>query len=648
MTDTTAVFRFRSLAWTLGWACAGAIALTTVLILALFYASAKSGHQESAARYAASKAEAIARTADVFDDTMRMTAEQAYGLFRRQFAATLELADEAGGRLGSDGTVLNDSTTEVDRFARDFPGGNATVFMVQGEDFRRIATSVKKENGERAVGTTLDRRHPAYAELRAGRKFVGRAVLFGRPFMTVYEPVRDAAGRVVGVFYIGLDISRQQAELAEVVATTRVFDTGGLYVVDARAQPADAMLVFHPSASGRKLAELLPSGAEAWVQRLAAGEGRHLEAAPAVLQPGAEGARSAHVVRSGSAGWLVVAEVPESEAMGSLRRQVAWLAAFIVAGASALTLGLVLFLRRMLQPLGELGEQVARIGRGDLTQALDTGRRDEIGAITRTIERMRQDLLAKLGTVQSASDSIRTASGEIASGNQDLSARTEQAASSLQQTAASMEQLSGAMRQSADAARQARELAASASGVAVRGGDAVGQVVATMDEINVASRKIAEIIGVIDGIAFQTNILALNAAVEAARAGEQGRGFAVVAGEVRTLAQRSAQAAREIKTLIGASVERVESGTRQVQEAGATMGEIVASVRRVSDMIGEISAAATEQSDGVLQVNQAVGQLDRVTQQNAALVEEAAAAAGSLGEQARRLVDVVTTFRLAR
>ena len=286
------------------------------------------------------------------------------------------------------------------------------------------------------------------------------------------------------------------------------------------------------------------------------------------------------------------------------------------------------------------------IASGDLQHAPDTAGTDEAADMMRSLARMQQSLSCIVGQVRQASESIQVASTEVAVGNQDLSQRTEQTATSLQQTASSMEQLTGAVRQSADAASTANQLAASAAQVAERGGNVVSRVVSTMDEINTSSKKIADIIGVIDGIAFQTNILALNAAVEAARAGEQGRGFAVVAGEVRSLAQRSAEAAREIKALIGTSVDRVEAGSRLVQDAGSTMGEIVASVQRVSDIIGEISASASEQSSGISQVNGTVVQLDQMTQQNAALVEESAAAAESLKDQARRLSEVVGTFRL--
>jgi methyl-accepting chemotaxis protein len=273
--------------------------------------------------------------------------------------------------------------------------------------------------------------------------------------------------------------------------------------------------------------------------------------------------------------------------------------------------------------------------------------KDELTQLMSALGEMQASLVRIVSQVRQTTDSIGVASAEIASGNQDLSSRTEQAASSLQQTASSIDQITSTVQQSAESARQASEMAQANAVVAARGGEVVGEVVATMQEINHRSQKIGDIIGVIDGIAFQTNILALNAAVEAARAGEQGRGFAVVAGEVRSLAQRSAEAAKEIKGLIGTSVDRVEAGTRLVSEAGQTMDEIVASVQRVTDVISEIGAATGEQSQGIAQVGSAVAQLDQMTQQNAALVEESAAAAQSLRDQAQRLAGVVATFRLS-
>ncbi len=298
-------------------------------------------------------------------------------------------------------------------------------------------------------------------------------------------------------------------------------------------------------------------------------------------------------------------------------------------------------------PLAQALAVAQRIAQGDLSAAVPQGRSDELGQLLQAVATMQQRLRDTVGEIRRSAESIHGASCEVASGNLDLSRRTEQAASSLQRTAGSMEQLTAALRGSADSALQADQLAADARQVARRGGAVVAEVVATMEEINHASRRIADIIGTIDGIAFQTNILALNAAVEAARAGEQGRGFAVVASEVRSLAQRSAAAAREIKGLIGTSVDRVETGARLVGSAGHTMGEIVASVQRVSDIIGRITASAGEQSAGIGQVNAAVTQLDGMTQQNAALVEQGAAAAESLQDQAQRLNEVVGVFRLA-
>jgi methyl-accepting chemotaxis protein len=306
--------------------------------------------------------------------------------------------------------------------------------------------------------------------------------------------------------------------------------------------------------------------------------------------------------------------------------------------------------RSITVPLAAANELAARVADGNLMRSGSgmKAREDEIGQLQMTLRRMRESLSQTIGGIRDSAESIGTASDEIASGNQDLSARTEKAASSLEETASAMEELTGTVQQSAASAHQANALAVSAASVAKRGGEVVGQVVQTMDEINVSSRRIADITSVIDGIAFQTNILALNAAVEAARAGEQGRGFAVVAGEVRSLAGRSADAAREIKGLIGSSVERVEAGSRLVAEAGKTMDELVSAVQRVKDIMGEITTATAEQSDGIAQVNIAIAQLDQVTQQNAALVEQSTAAAESLREQARALNGAVGTFQVAR
>ena len=318
--------------------------------------------------------------------------------------------------------------------------------------------------------------------------------------------------------------------------------------------------------------------------------------------------------------------------------------------ASAVTIALALFLaitiiRSITRPLMQAVSVADRVASGDLSGHITVQSQDEMGHLLETLQRMQHSLAQTVTAVRSNAQGVASASTEIAAGNHDLSGRTEEQASALQQTAASMEQLGSTVKQNADNARQANQLALSASTVATQGGEVVAEVVKTMKGIDDSSHKIADIISVIDGIAFQTNILALNAAVEAARAGEQGRGFAVVAGEVRQLAGRSAEAAKEIKGLIEASVRNVSEGCMLVEKAGSTMDEIVVSVRRVSDIMGEISSASADQSHGIDQINEAMGQMDQVTQSNAALVEESAAAAQSLERQAQTLVHTVSVFR---
>ena len=340
---------------------------------------------------------------------------------------------------------------------------------------------------------------------------------------------------------------------------------------------------------------------------------------------------------------MTIATGNAAAAFASVKTAIWASSAFALVVAALMGLWII---RSITRPIN-LAVKVSRaVAIGDLRTRIDATGNDEISQLLIALREMQESLVKVVGHVRQNSESVAAASAQIAQGNQDLSQRTEEQASALEETAASMEQLGSTVRQNADNAKQANQLALGASTVAIKGGDVVGRAVQTMKGINDSSKKIADIIGVIDGIAFQTNILALNAAVEAARAGEQGRGFAVVAAEVRSLAGRSADAAKEIKGLITASVERVEQGTALVDQAGVTMTEIVASIKRVTDIMGEISAASTEQSAGVAQVGEAVSQMDQATQQNAALVEQSAAAAESLRDQAQQLVQVVAVFKL--
>ncbi|WP_394792473.1 Cache 3/Cache 2 fusion domain-containing protein [Rhodoferax sp.] len=622
----------------------------SALVLVLLAAGAAIGvieHRSTHALRVASVAErvqSIVAVADAYDHINRELVQRSYRSFRQDFDATPSL-DAATGTLTNAGVAINDDFHSVDAFSQE-TGGVATVFAKKGDDFLRITTSLKKQDGTRAMGTLLDRNHPAYKLILAGQTYSGPATLFGKPYMTHYEPIKDAAGAIIGIFFVGNDITLQQSALEKQISDVRFFDSGGIYLMDVREPVTDARFSVHPTAKGKKVVEAYPQAAPFLTALASAPEG-YLRDGTSLLQATPSDTWAVLRKTESGTGWLV-AEVSESESMAQYWRNMSMVWGLLALAAALLGVGIYLLVRRTVsQPLGELTLAVTAVAQGDLTQSFATRRRDEIGMLVNEVEGMRQRYLQAMSQVRASVESIGTASAEIASGNQDLSARTEQTASNLQRTASSMEEFTSTLQQSADAARQANQMAASAAEVAARGGAVVGQVVATMDDINHSSKKIADIIGVIDGIAFQTNILALNAAVEAARAGEQGRGFAVVASEVRSLAQRSAEAAREIKVLIGASVSKVESGSQLVQNAGSTMDEIVSSVKRVGDIISEITAAAAEQSAGIGEVNTAVGQLDQMTQQNAALVEQSAAAAESLRDQAERLAQAVAVFKLS-
>ena len=593
--------------------------------------------------WAGDKTQSLADSAEAFDMTSRVTVARLFTVFKQDFDSTF-VHDNETGDLQNFGSSLKDNFTAVDKF-NQFTGGVATVFSRKGDDFVRLTTSLKKENGERALGTMLGKTHPAFAGLMQDKAYIGRAMLFGKPYMTRYEPIHDAEGKVVGALFIGFDLSPFQTSLEALAAQSKLFDTGGLYVIDPKGSPADAVFVIHPTAKGKKVLEAYPGNEALLAQLGSADDGPVKEAKPLLSRADDSWA----VVRKNkNTGWWVVGEVSDREAMRS--HWASLLPFWLLLGGATVGLGLGLFwmMRRWVAlPLKQLGTAVTLVSHGDLTQPFHSTRDDEVGNLIREVEAMRGQFNRTLGTVRQSVDSINTASAEIATGNLDLSTRTEQTASNLQHAASSMEELTGTVRQSADSAQQANRLAASATEIARRGGVVVSEVVSTMDQINASSKKIGDIIGVIDGIAFQTNILALNAAVEAARAGEQGRGFAVVASEVRSLAQRSAEAAKEIKGLIGASVDKVEGGSRLVADAGKTMAEIVASVQRVSTIIGEITTATSGQSGGIGRVSASMGELDQMTQQNAALVEQSAAAAESLKEQTGRLAEVIDTFKLS-
>ncbi|MED5597639.1 methyl-accepting chemotaxis protein [Janthinobacterium sp. P210006] len=452
----------------------------------------------------------------------------------------------------------------------------------------------------------------------------------------------NARGQTAGGKQIAAGLGLSINALADTIRSYKIGQTGHVYLARANG----IVLVHRDTAlaDGKHQLKDLPGFSDALSKRLLTGNkyayaiydapaGRQFVAASFVPE----------------LNLYVMAEVPETEVLGNVTRSalIAALIAGLVGGGIALLIIYVIS-RAIAAPVARAADMLSEIasGNGDLSRRMPVESEDEVGALAAAFNRFVASLNVTIREVRDSTGAIASASSQIASGNLDLSARTEAQASSLEETAAAMEELTSTVKQNADNARQANQLVVSASSHAVKGGDVVGQVVQTMGAITESSRKIADIIGVIDGIAFQTNILALNAAVEAARAGEQGRGFAVVATEVRNLAQRSSQAAKEIKDLIVDSGSKVEAGSKLVDSAGATMQDIVVSVQRVADLMGEIASASQEQSQGIAQVNATVTQMDDATQQNAALVEEAAAAAQSLQDQAGRLAQVVSVFKL--
>jgi methyl-accepting chemotaxis protein-2 (aspartate sensor receptor) len=481
--------------------------------------------------------------------------------------------------LSHGGTVLNLDCTIPDRFTAE-TGVTATIFAKNNADFIRVSTSVKKQNGARAIGTALSHAHPGYARLLAGESYVGYATLFGTQYLTKYDAIRDARGEIIGALYVGIDVSAERRLSLAAKLALLLFVLSSLLF---------AGLLWHYAGAMNEL-----FGAS---EEIASARSTHIAVAVAIA-----------LILSVAAYGFVHATLAKS--------------------------------------LTDARNVAQRLASGDLTSQLHVDRNDEIGQVMQAINGISQGLTDIVGNVRQGSSEITAASREIASGNVDLSSRTSEQAASLEETAASMAQLTTTVRQNADNAHQANQLVLSASSTAAKGRQVVGQVAAMMAAIKESSERIVRIVGEIEDIAFQTNILALNAAVEAARAGEHGRSFTVVAADVRNLAQRSGIAAKEIKSLIGDSVVQVDNGSVLAEQAGKTMSDIVVSVKRVTDIMGEITAASEEQSGGIEQVHLAIGQMDEMTQQNAALVEQAAAAAESLHDQAEKLSQIVSVFKL--
>lgn len=626
-----------------------------VYAVAIGYASSTLVEQRSLQEIKA-QTKSVIDMIDMFDHALsdeagrsgKLFAAYLPGKFSLDTSRSVAVNGKATPVLKSGETDLNLDFSIPDKFTAT-SSVPATIFVKSGDDFIRISTSLKKENGERAVGTILDHAHPAYALVKAGQSYSGIATLFGKDYITNYDPIRDVAGNVIGVLFVGVDIVAPMTILKEKIKALKLGSTGFFTVINTKEGTDLGKLIVHPSQQGKTILDATDSTGKAYVKAMLdkkSGEMHYLwsDAEAGVPNPTDRLAVFDSYPRWN---WLVAGNVFSNEItrdISDLRNRYALFGVLAVLLLVALLYQLVR--TAVIKPLVQATDAATRLATGDLTVVVETDRKDEIGVLLNAMNGISSGLSDVIARVREATGQITVSSSEIAHGNADLSARTESQASSLEQTSSTMEQLSSTVKQNADNARQANQLVQSASVIATKGGQTVTQVVQTMGSIKASSGKIVDIISVIDSIAFQTNILALNAAVEAARAGEQGRGFAVVAAEVRSLAQRSASAAKEIKLLITDSVEKVDAGSKLVDQAGSTMTDIVASVQQVTDIMAEITAASSEQSSGILQINQAVIQIDGMTQQNAALVEQAAAAASSMEDQARQLVKLVETFKI--
>ncbi|PHP87076.1 methyl-accepting chemotaxis protein [Burkholderia sp. AU18528] len=606
------------------------------------------------------KEQSIRAMVDLFDKALSAEANRSMSLFASFLPAdfsldparTVDIGGVAAPTLLAGGQPLDLDYSIPDQFLKK-SGAIATIFARDGDDFVRITTSLKKQDGARAVGTKLDRAGPAYAPLVAGRSYTGLAKLFGRPYITQYKPVTDVSGRVIGALFVGLDIGAELKLVEDGIRALKIGDNGYYFVLDASQGPSRGTFVVHPDAAGQRADDTRAP----YAQMLAAAQGRlaYTSTDPAAHDAGPT-AKFVSFTTIPQWQWLVGGIALDDELLATMR---ATRNRFLMIGAAlvaAFAMLFVIVVRRVVsRPLEAAARASERYAAGDLSVRIRDGAaahgsagNDEIGRLVQAVDGIGDGLARIVAQVRNGAADIAHGTVGIAAGSSDIAARIATQASSVEQTAASMEQITAAVQQSAEHAAQANALVADASAAATNGDAAVQRVVATMDDIGRATRRIAEITGAIEGIAFQTNILALNAAVEAARAGEHGKGFAVVAAEVRALAQRSAAAVKEIDALSAESSTTVEQGYRIADAARGTMRDIVARVDQVRTLIGEISAASREQSTGIEQVNLAVTQIGEATQQNATLISDAERAAVALREQAAQLSDAVSVFRLER
>ncbi|WP_199173200.1 methyl-accepting chemotaxis protein [Pollutimonas subterranea] len=526
-------------------------------------------------------------------------------------------------------------------------GADPAIIVRSGDKWVRVATLLRDGQGNIRLGSTVDSKDLLARTLDSGEPYSGLVQRNGKWYAMSIKPLKDDSGNVYGGFSVRVDVHAQVDAVLQTVAKAKVAEYGSLGILQRSSDGKQWLQVAGSQGKpGEPLAASMPAGDVATLERLYAQPSGF-----SGLNMGTENTARFMAWRTvENWNWILYGVGDQNAFLLKSYEHLAIQLALMLVGTLLISLLVGFGVSRILRPVRQVIEIMERLGAGDLSNRIDdvpAKSKNEVHALLDNLKRTQRNLERAISAVRAGVDEINVGATEIASGNADLSSRTEQQAASLQETAASMDQLAATVKQNTDHARQATALADTASDVAHRGGQAVAGVVETMQRISASSGKIGEIVGVIDSIAFQTNILALNAAVEAARAGEQGRGFAVVAAEVRSLAQRSAEAAKEIKKLIENSLSEIDDGAGQVEGAGRTMEELLSSVGRVTQIMKEIASASEEQSMGIDQVNLAVSQMDEVTQQNAALVEQAAAAAGSLQDQARYLANSVAIFKVS-